>query len=46
MPEPSGPLPEHPKGTLVLMVLYGAVFALCWFAVYFLIYLGRGGVTP
>lgn len=37
---------EHPKGTLFLIGLYGVVFAAAWFAVYFLVYLRRGGVTP
>ena len=37
---------EHPKGTLLLVGLYGLVFALGWFAFYFLVYLRRGGVTP
>jgi hypothetical protein len=36
----------HPKGTLFLIGLYGVVFAAAWFAVYFLVYLRRGGVTP
>jgi hypothetical protein len=40
------PLPEHPRGTLALMALYGALFAAAWFAVYLLLYLPRGGVTP
>lgn len=43
----SKPFPsEHPKGTLFLIGLYGLVFALGWFAVYLLVYLRRGGVTP
>jgi len=37
---------EHPRGTLFLIGLYGLVFAAAWFAVYFLVYLHRGGVTP
>lgn len=36
----------HPRGTLLLVGLYGLVFAAAWFAVYAFIYLGRGGVTP
>lgn len=39
-------LPKHPKGTLLLVALYGLVFALGWFAVYVFVYLRRGGVTP
>lgn len=37
---------QHPKGTLLLVGLYGVLFALGWFAVYFFIYVRRGGVTP
>lgn len=36
----------HPKGTLLLMGLYGLLFAVGWFAIYILVYLRRGGVTP
>ena len=39
-------LPQHPKGTLLLVALYGVVFAIGWFAVYLFVYLRRGGVTP
>jgi hypothetical protein len=37
---------QHPKGTLFLVGLYGVLFAVGWFAVYVLVYLRRGGVTP
>lgn len=37
---------EHPKGTLLLIAVYGVLFVLSWFAVYVLVYLRRGGVTP
>jgi hypothetical protein len=40
------PQPAHPKGTLFVIGLYGVLFAVGWFAVYFLVYLKRGGVTP
>jgi hypothetical protein len=43
------PKPEvvkHPKGTLFLIGMYGVLFAAAWFAVYFFVYLRRGGVTP
>ena len=36
----------HPKGTLLVIGLYGVLFVVGWFAVYFLVYLKRGGVTP
>ena len=31
---------------LFLVALYGALFALGWFAIYIFVYLRRGGVTP
>jgi hypothetical protein len=37
---------QHPRGTLLLVGLYGLVFALSWFAIYAFVYLHRGGVTP
>lgn len=40
------PAGQHPRGTLLLMGLYGLFFAISWFAVYALVYLQRGGVTP
>lgn len=46
MDQSDQPLPAHPRGTLFLMALYGALFVVGWFAVYLLIYLRRGGVTP
>ncbi|HTI05195.1 MAG TPA: hypothetical protein VL549_07760 [Gemmatimonadales bacterium] len=36
---------QHPRGTLFLVGLYGVVFAAAWFAMYFFVYLHRGGVT-
>lgn len=43
---PEKPVEQHPKGTLLLVGLYGVLFAVSWFAVYVLVYLHRGGVTP
>ncbi len=37
---------EHPRGTLFVVGLYGVLFVLAWFAVYLLVYLRRGAVTP
>ena len=37
---------QHPVGTLVIVGLYGLLLALCWLAVYFLIFRERGAVTP
>jgi hypothetical protein len=45
MPKRAPRSEEHPRGTLFLMVLYGVVCVLAWFAVY-LVYRYRGGVTP
>ena len=39
-------LPEHPKGTLLLITLFGLLFTVGWFATYVFVYLRRGGVTP
>jgi hypothetical protein len=36
----------HPRGTLFVVGLYGVLCAVGWFAMYFLVYLRRGGVTP
>jgi hypothetical protein len=46
MSDPEAPLGGHPRGTLVLIVVYGLVFAGCWFAMYVGVYLQRGAVTP
>ena len=46
MNENPAPQTAHPKGTLLVIGLYGALFVVGWFAVYFLVYLKRGGVTP
>ena len=35
---------EHPRGTLVIVLLFGLVFAIGWIAMYFYVFLGRGGV--
>ncbi len=46
MSDESGRMDGHPKGTLLLIGLYGVLFAVGWFAIYFLVYLRRGGMTP
>lgn len=38
-------LPEHPIGTLVIVLIYAAVFAVAWAWVYFGLFLGRGAPT-
>jgi hypothetical protein len=38
-PESEPELPpdvEHPRGTLAIVIIFGALFALGWFAMYFL----------
>jgi hypothetical protein len=37
---------QHPRGTLALVALMGLLYAVGWAAFYFLLYLGRGPVTP
>jgi hypothetical protein len=33
---------EHPRGTLVIVLVFGLLFALGWLGMYFWMYLGRG----
>ena len=33
---------EHPRGTLAIVLVFGALFALAWLAMYLLIFLQRG----
>lgn len=40
------PAGDHPRGTLFVMALYGVLFVAGWLAMYMLVYLRRGGVTP
>jgi len=40
-----GALPEHPKGTLVILLIYGALFAVFWAWIYFGEFLSRGAPT-
>jgi hypothetical protein len=37
---------EHPKGTLALVAIYGLLLVLGWLAVYYLVYIPRGPLTP
>lgn len=37
-------LPEHPRGTLAIVLLYAALFVVGWIAL-FLLFLGRGAPT-
>jgi len=45
MPDPEPDLGRHPRGTLAVVGLYGLVYVVGWFAIYFFIYLARGVVT-
>ncbi|MFQ5530942.1 MAG: hypothetical protein ACE5FP_11430 [Gemmatimonadota bacterium] len=36
---------EHPKGTLAIVGLYGLLFTLGWFILYFFVFLPRGAPT-
>lgn len=36
---------QHPIGTLIIVIVYGALFALGWFALYFCLFLRRGPVS-
>jgi hypothetical protein len=38
-------LPNHPRGTLALVGLYGLLFVVGWLLFFLLIYLPRGAVT-
>lgn len=38
-------LPNHPRGTLALVGLYGLLFVVGWLVFFLLIYLPRGAVT-
>jgi len=46
MTQPPSPPPRHPIGTLVIVGIYGLLFALGWFAIYFFVFRARGAVTP
>jgi len=34
----------HPRGTLAIVAVFGLLFALAWFATYFLVFLERGAL--
>jgi hypothetical protein len=35
---------EHPKGTLVIVGLFGAFFVVAWLFMYFVVFAGRGNI--
>ena len=38
--------PEHPKGTLAIVIAYAALFAVGWLVLYLLEFLPRGAPGP
>jgi hypothetical protein len=46
MSKPEPEVHKHPVGTLAIVGIYGALFAVGWLLVYVYIYLARGPVTP
>lgn len=36
----------HPRGTLVIVIIYALIFALSWGGLYVFHFLGRGAPTP
>jgi hypothetical protein len=32
----------HPRGTLAIVIVFGLLFALAWFATYFFVFIERG----
>ena len=47
VPPREPPLEEaHPRGTLVIMILFGLFFAVAWVATYLFVFLQRGAPQP
>ena len=38
--------PGHPRGTLAIVAVYGALLLLGWLAIYFYMFLARGAPRP
>jgi len=36
----------HPRGTLAIVFVFGALFAVGWLAVYFFLFISRGAPHP
>jgi hypothetical protein len=36
----------HPRGTLAIVIVFGALFALAWFSTYLFLFLERGAPRP
>lgn len=37
---------DHPRGTLAIVLIYGLLFGLGWWALYVIEFLGRGATHP
>jgi len=37
---------EHPRGTLVIVILFGVLLGLGWLSMYLFLFLERGGLRP
>ena len=46
MPDLDPEARQHPVGTLVIVGIYGLLYAVGWLVVYVYVYLSRGPVTP
>lgn len=46
MSQPDPNAPKHPVGTLAIVIVYGLLFVLGWLAIYYLVFVPRGAVTP
>ena len=45
-PPAEGQIDGHPRGTLVIVIVYGLLFALGWIAMYVYGFLARGAPHP
>lgn len=43
--EPPAGLDGHPKGTLAIVGIYGALFVIGWLILYFFVFVPRGALT-
>ena len=39
-------LPDHPKGTLAVMLVYALLFIVGWIGLYLFVFVGRGTPQP
>ena len=37
---------EHPRGTIVIVSVFGLLFAAGWIVMYLVVFLGRGALHP